>query len=80
MKKVLFILAFAMFAAFSYAGYVSINSNTIVNVKTQEEPKTETTKATPSKSEKKSETAKSEKKAECSSKKAASCEKTCTKK
>ena len=68
-----------MFAAFSYAAYVSVNSvdaNQTVIEKVEDEPKTKKAKADKDKS--KDATAKSEKKAECSKKKASSCAKSCS--
>jgi hypothetical protein len=75
MKKLLFVLAFAFFAAFSYAAYVSVNTNTIIVEKLEDEPKKEKAKAEES-SEDKAEATKTDKKEGCSKEKT-SCAKTC---
>jgi len=73
MKKVVFILAFAFVAAFSYAGYSSIEINNDVVTVVEEDPKADAKEE----STEKSETEKTDKKSECTKKESSSCSKSC---
>lgn len=77
MKKVVFVLAFALMATFSYAAYTSVNLNSEVSSIVEEEPKTAETKTETSESKEESKSAETDKKSECT-KKSSSCEKSCS--
>lgn len=77
MKKIVFVFAFALVAAFSYAAYTSVELNTETISIVEEEPKAEEAKAETTESTEKSETADTEKKSECTTKKKSSCSKSC---
>ncbi len=77
MKKLVFVLAFALFAAFSYASHVSLNANSVVIEKVDDEPKKEKAKSSEAGKDSDAKAAKSDKKDGYSSKKKSSCAKTC---
>jgi hypothetical protein len=79
MKKVVFIFAFALLSAVTFAAYSSINNNTIITEFAEDEPKSENANTDEETSNKKTDATKSEKKAECTKKKSSSCSKTCGK-